>query len=317
MDAPHRQAGVGENFKGLQKDTRTIGEKIMSGGSQESGRQVTKVDKFFRPFTEELATRAGELSRDTTPLPTGEQRVAEFTPDEVRAFELMRRQSTNPVVGQGFNTLSQFLDPQGAFGDLANDLVTRNRRNTIDDFNTQVAPTTSSFFQQSGTLGSTAQQELEARQRLGLGRALGDTEANIRNSFLDRSLTAAGLVPALNQTQQQNNTALLTTGGMQRGREQQINDINFANRFEPERRLGILAQYLPTAIAGQGSTINYAPQQDMWTQLGGTLLAGAGAGADLAAMFAGGPAAGAAMGATGVRPSNFLGGFTRANGGMM
>jgi hypothetical protein len=228
---------------------------------------TTEPPAFVEPYSKRFLKRAENLSKTAIlpELPSGAERVEGFSPDELAAFDLIRSRamSGDQSINAATQGLSQFLDPNAAFSPLANQLVDINRQNTIDNFNTQVAPGIAGLARSSGSFGNTGVAELDAIQRYNLGRSLGETEAGVRNQFLDRSLSAQSLAPSLSQARQSDIQALYGAGQTQRGLGQSIRDIDLQNllaaREEPFTRLNILGSAINTAGGGYGRTTGTAP----------------------------------------------------------
>lgn len=155
------------------------------------------------------------------------------TPDEFGLASLLGLAGTGGVPGGGLvagsaqfrdtDNLGRFTGGQIGFDPVTNALVNRSQGDLVDRFNTQVAPSTASRFQQGGILGGTAQQELESQQRFSLARALGDTEAGIRGDAVNRAFAAdqaiAGITGQDLARQLAAGQALASIGGDQRNRQ--------------------------------------------------------------------------------------------------
>lgn len=177
---------------------------------------------FVKPFSINLLNRGSELSKTFTPIQfAGGQQIVGFSPFEQAAFQqtanralaggpgeldqagLLGLAGAGPgsLLGQGLiggagtagidtSNLGRFTNGQLGFDPVTNALVNRSQGDLLDRFNTQVAPATAAQFNAAGTFGGTAQGELEAQQRFGLARALGDTEAGIRGDAVNRAFAA-------------------------------------------------------------------------------------------------------------------------------
>lgn len=238
------------------------------GGSPDTQETTTTTEppEFVQPFSKRFLSRAEDLSLGAIqpPLPPGADRVQPLSSDELLAFDLLRGDILDGgLPSEAAAGLSQFLDPNSAFSPLANQLVDINRANTVDAFNTQVAPQIAGLSRASGSFGNTGVAELDAIKRFDLARALGETEAGIRGDFLDRSIGAASLVPAIAGARRDDLSALAGAGGQQRGIAQAIRDIDFQNllsaREEPFTQLNVLGSAINTASGGFGRTTGLAP----------------------------------------------------------
>lgn len=259
-----------------------------SGSSQETV-TTTRDPEFIEDVARRYLARAEDLSNQpiNPPLPPGSERIEGFGADQTAAFDAVRgRVATgDPTINAATASLNQFLDPNAAFSPLANQLVDINRQNTIDNFNTTVAPSTATTAVQSGSFGNTGVSEIEAIQRYELGRALGETEAGVRNQFLDRSLAAQGYAPGLAESRQRDIQALLSVGNQQQGLGQAIRDVDYQNllteRNEPYQQLNVLGSALNAARGGGGQVTSIGPGQQsnpLISGIGalGSLLGGAG-----------------------------------------
>lgn len=292
------------------------------GGGDQTSTQTSEPPAFVKPFSESLLQRALELSRGFAPqFPTGEESVAGFSPDELQAFGATRglagaipsdlsRASQLAQAGSGgsrLGGLQRFTEGDIGFDPITNSLVNRSQQGLIDQFNTQIAPSTASRFQQGGTFGGTAQQELESSQRFSLARALGETEAGIRGQSVNRTfgaeqalaglgesrrnrqLGASGLLGTLGQTQtdilRQSNQDLLRSGTQQRGLAQAIRDVDVRNLTQeqllPLQQLDILGSAIGTASGGFNTITSTQPGNEpnpflAFLGAGGSFLGGLG-----------------------------------------
>ena len=241
---------------------------------------TTEPPKYVQPYAEDYLKRAQALStKDILPaLPSGAERIQGFSPDQIAAFNMVRDQALNgnPTVNAAEAGLSQFYSPDSAFSPLTNQLVNQSNQNIVDAYNNQVVPSLNSAARASGSYGNTGLGELDAIQRYGLSRSLGENEANIRNQALNRSLSAIGMAPAFAGLRTNDINALNSVGAQQQGLSQAINDINFQNllsaRDQPFTQLNVLGSALNTASGGYGTTTSIGPGQS-----GGGLLGGLGA----------------------------------------
>lgn len=270
----------------------------MSAGGGKGSQTTTTTSKppeFAVPFIKDLLNRASDLSDQplSPPLPGAEQRVAPLTTDELLAQNLLRQRGLfgSPEV----NAAKGFVidNVSGApFDPVTNALVNRAQGDLVDQFNTNIAPSTAARFQSGGNLDSTAFAETDAAQRFSLARALGDVDANIRGQARQFALGAAGLAPTLAQEDFRNIAGISTIGRENRALDQAFRDVNFQNilaaRDEPFQRLDALRSAIASATGGFGTRTTTQPST------GNPFLGALGTAAGLASLI---PTGGASAGA--------------------
>ena len=241
-------------------------------------------------------------------------RVAEFTPDQLRAF-----QATRGLAEQagGLSALTPGLTTQGisATTDLATTLPQTDLSGymspytqavldpAIRDIEERAAKARLALGQQSartGSFGGSRQAIAESELERGTQRNIGDISAQERakayNQALDQFRKDQEKIPALyaaaqgqlgtGLTQTQNALGsmvnpLLSTGGLQQARDQAELDV-MRQQFEEERDYplrGISALRstlgLPTSTLGIGTQqIDTAPGRDIFSALTGTIAQG-------------------------------------------
>lgn len=179
---------------------------------------------------------------------TGEQAIAPLSADEASAFARLRG---GELTGSPeFRALSTLAGPQNL-----EDLIAANQRQTINTFNTEVAPELAGLSTRSGSFGNTGLAELASRERFNVATALGDIGARTRFAGQRQQLEAAGLASTIRGSEIQ---ALAQAGQTQRAVDQAIRDVNTANTIQEQQRalreLELLGQAINITSGGFGTT---------------------------------------------------------------
>ncbi len=242
---------------------------------------------FVQPYSEEFLQRSADLSQDPWATIPGAERVAGLSPAETLGIDMGTQRATlgSPLNAQAGATLSDMMGGNGAaFSDLTNRRVGSAQAGIVDQFNMNVAPSTSAAFNRSNTLGSTGNQELEASNRYSLARAMGETEDSIRSNALNQGMQAAQIAPGIANQDYTDIQALMQFGGQERGIQQAMNDAEFAKfldvRDDPLRRLNTLASGINTASGGYSQSKTTSPGVNSGVAAlgaGGSFLGGLGA----------------------------------------
>ena len=267
------------------------------GGSQPTNTTTTSTTEppeFVKPFSEDLLSRASDLSTAPFPFDVPFDRVAPFNQFQETGLNLAAFQALNPdplsTTAAG-NLQSLFGDPGSSsfFGPLAGlaggqqgpsfpleESIAAAQGNIVDQFNQQVVPSTSARFAQGGAFGGSAQQELESTQRFGLARALGEVDIGLRRqaaelSLGDRALQtraaeslgtagleAFGLAPNLGQAARQDPQQLFAAGAQQQQQQQREIQADvgefLAEATFPFQQLDTLGSAIATAGGGFASS---------------------------------------------------------------
>jgi hypothetical protein len=198
--------------------------------------------------------------------PYGGQRVADFNPDQMQAFERIRNGvNGTPEAQAGSKAIQGMLGPYQENPYL---------QGMIDKTQKDMSAGLGAAGLGSGSFGNAgvAQQGANAMADASLGVRYGDY-----NNYMNRQIPAAGLARQYGMDSLERNNALLQAGGIQQQNAQQRLDVPYQDYLTqqnwPLRQLGMIGA--PLGYSNVGNTQSSTQQGNPWMSGAGGAILGA------------------------------------------
>lgn len=198
----------------------------------------------------------------------GGPRVADFSDDQYKAFDMVRGQAEagNPVMGQGLDYISNVLG-QDQSNPYLQQMIDDSSQDVTTHYNRAIAPNLMSQFQQGGAFGGTAHQQMLQGSQGELANQLGRVSTQMRSQDYDRQnalkMGALGMLPQLNDARYDDSRALLNIGQQQQNLAQNVFDTGYDDFVEQRdwqaNRLGVLTNALGSIQGGTSSQTGANP----------------------------------------------------------
>jgi hypothetical protein len=254
----------------------------MSGSSSGGGgSQKFKPPGYVIPYSQEMLSRASELSQSPYQAFTG-QRIQDFSPFQQQGFNMVQGQAGTgqALTGAGAGQLSSTLGGDYLNGNPFTDqIVNRTLGDMADQYRYATGPANQTMASMSGSLDNSGIAGKDMMDRFSLARAMGDAASGIRYSnYADERQNQLGAVnPALGFGQQSLGN-LQQAGGQQQALGQAGLDVQFQDFMrqisDPFEKFGTLQQAVQTGQGGYGTTKSSSsvPNWAIGSTIGGSLM---------------------------------------------
>lgn len=255
----------------------------MGGGGSQTQTQQTGLPDWAQPYAKDILARGSTLSKQDMPV----QGVAGFTDGQNSALGGIQKLglTQNPMLQSAMGSMQ---DMQGASAFSAQNPYARMNNPYLDQqvnkaqgdltnqYQNAVAPQTMAQFRSGGAFGGSAMQQTQDMQNRQLVNGLNDVSSTMRgNAYagtqaaagqqaaLDsqnyqanqqNKLSAAGLAPALNESQYSGLFKALQAGGMQQHQNQSMMNQDYQKKMSPYNQLDWFKGLMNPGITGQQTT---------------------------------------------------------------
>jgi hypothetical protein len=278
-----------------------------SGGGGSAPTTTTSINKseppaYVQPYSEQLLTRAGQLSNAPYQAYTG-QMIQPLNATQQQGLQMTIDRATqgSPLMNASNAELTKtasgaYLDP------TTNPAWASMAKGITDAYSKGTAAQTDAAFARAGAFGGSAYRDQTQTNQAALGGALAGAAGNLYNDERLNQLRATQQAPQMATADYQNAQALLGAGDVYRQEGQdQLNQQyqQFLQQQQwPYQNLDVLANAIRTSMGGGGTSTTTAPNPYQSNRTAGALgggLLGYGAGQMIGGSIA--PYAGAGIGA--------------------